>query len=89
MPALATTDNFVEDVSSGNEDSDFQIIPEEPKPVPIVIIDDENHNFKLDEEALSKILLDSDVVGLPVAVVSVAGAFRKGKSFLLNFFIRY
>lgn len=59
-----------------------------PEAIQIVISDDE-HNFELDETALEKVLLREDVRDLPVAVVSVAGAFRKGKSFLLDFFIRY
>uniref|UniRef100_H2Y8W2 GB1/RHD3-type G domain-containing protein n=1 Tax=Ciona savignyi TaxID=51511 RepID=H2Y8W2_CIOSA len=57
-------------------------------PVPIVVVDSE-HRFCLDEKAISSILLQNDIMNLPVAVISVAGAFRKGKSFLLNFFLRY
>lgn len=45
--------------------------------------------FFLDIGQLQRILLDDSVKNLPVAVVSVAGAFRKGKSFLLNFFLEY
>ncbi|KAH9371484.1 hypothetical protein HPB48_014057 [Haemaphysalis longicornis] len=43
----------------------------------------------LDNNALKRILLDDNVKDLPVVVVSVAGIFRKGKSFLLNFFLQY
>lgn len=62
----------------------------EPKAEAIqIVLSDEEHNFELDEVALEKVLLRDDIRDLPVAVVSVAGAFRKGKSFLLDFFIRY
>ncbi|CAL8111521.1 unnamed protein product [Orchesella dallaii] len=47
------------------------------------------HSFELDEEALAKVLLQDEIKDLPVAVVSIAGAFRKGKSFMLDFFLRY
>jgi atlastin len=56
--------------------------------IPIVLADGE-HSFELDEVALSKVLLQEDIKDLPVAVVSIAGAFRKGKSFMLDFFLRY
>ncbi|RVE49770.1 hypothetical protein evm_005500 [Chilo suppressalis] len=49
----------------------------------------EEHKFKLDEAALSELLLREDVRDCSVVVISVAGAFRKGKSFLLDFFLRY
>jgi len=58
------------------------------RPVPIVVAT-ETHSFELDEKALEEILLNESVRDKKVAVVSVAGAFRKGKSFLLDFFLRY
>lgn len=58
------------------------------RPIPIVLAE-ENHQFILDEEALEKILLKDEIKDRNVVVVSVAGAFRKGKSFLLDFFLRY
>ncbi|XP_050664575.1 atlastin isoform X2 [Leptidea sinapis] len=47
------------------------------------------HTFVLDEDALAELLLQDDVRDRAVVVISVAGAFRKGKSFLLDFFLRY
>lgn len=58
------------------------------RPVPVVVAN-EQHNFDLDEKALEEILLNEAVRDKKVVVVSVAGAFRKGKSFLLDFFLRY
>ena len=57
-------------------------------PVQIVDITKE-HKFKLNEENLQSILNHPKARMKKVCVVSVAGAFRKGKSFLLDFFLRY
>ncbi|KAM4607342.1 atlastin-2-like isoform 1-T1 [Polymixia lowei] len=59
------------------------------KPVQIVLAHEDEHSFELDAAALEKILLQEHVKDLNVVVVSVAGAFRKGKSFLLDFMLRY
>ncbi|CAL8298922.1 unnamed protein product [Merluccius merluccius] len=58
-------------------------------PIQIVLANEDEHSFELDEAALENILLQDHVKDLNVVVVSVAGAFRKGKSFLLDFMLRY
>ncbi|XP_050046652.2 atlastin-1-like [Dermacentor andersoni] len=58
------------------------------QPVQIVSVD-QNHIIQLHKEKLEKILLDPKVKDKAVAVVSINGAARKGKSFLMNFLIRY
>ena len=62
--------------------------PLKGEPIQIVVATDE-HTFELDEACLEEILLRPGVRDKKVAIVSVAGAFRKGKSFLLDFFLRY
>ncbi|KAH9628403.1 hypothetical protein HF086_015933 [Spodoptera exigua] len=57
--------------------------------VQVVKLGEGERRYELDEEALRRVLLREDVRGLPVVVVSVAGAYRGGKSFILNFFLRY
>ncbi|GMR48211.1 hypothetical protein PMAYCL1PPCAC_18406, partial [Pristionchus mayeri] len=59
------------------------------KPIKIINVVEEEHSFKLNEKELESILLDKRVADKKVAVIGVAGAYRKGKSFLLNFFLRY
>ncbi|XP_029950049.1 atlastin-2 isoform X1 [Salarias fasciatus] len=61
----------------------------EARPVQIVAADEGEHSFSLQEAALERLLLQEHLEGLHVVVVSVAGAFRKGKSFLLDFMLRY
>nr|XP_029525019.1 atlastin-2-like isoform X1 [Oncorhynchus nerka] len=62
---------------------------EKARPIQIVLAHEDDHKFELDTAALEKLLLQEDVRDLNVVVVSVAGAFRKGKSFLLDFMLRY
>ncbi|KAG9344313.1 hypothetical protein JZ751_010982 [Albula glossodonta] len=66
-----------------------RLVEEAARPVQIVLADEDSHKFDLDEEALERVLLQEHVRDLNVVVLSVAGAFRKGKSFLLDFMLRY
>lgn len=58
-------------------------------PVPVLVQSEETGNFELDEEALEEVLLNPRIADKYVCVLAVAGAFRKGKSFLLDFLLRY
>jgi atlastin len=57
--------------------------------IQIVQANEEAHTFRLSEDDLTRIILQENVKNRDVVIVSVAGAFRKGKSFLLDFFLRY
>ncbi|CAF0968693.1 unnamed protein product [Brachionus calyciflorus] len=59
-----------------------------PRPLKIVELD-KNHKFILNDKNLKSILFHRKARNKPVCIISIAGAFRKGKSFLLNFFIRF
>lgn len=48
-----------------------------------------NHSFHLELIDLKAILENDDIKDHYAVVVSIAGAFRQGKSFLSNFFIKY
>lgn len=54
-----------------------------------VLLVKDDHTFELDERALNRILLAEEVRDREVVAISVAGAFRKGKSFLMDFMLRY
>lgn len=49
----------------------------------------ENHVFELHLEEFKHILENESIKDRYVVIVSIAGAFRKGKSFLMNFFLKY
>ncbi|MGH0153379.1 UNVERIFIED_CONTAM: hypothetical protein FKN15_025048 [Acipenser sinensis] len=82
----------VEDVALNSEDvflNSEDVPMKEARPIQVVLAHEDDHNFELDEEALERILMQEHIRDLNVVVVSVAGAFRKGKSFLLDFMLRY
>ncbi|XP_077557296.1 atlastin-2-like isoform X3 [Haemaphysalis longicornis] len=58
------------------------------RPIQILRLED-GSRFSFDFDALEEILLAGHVKNLPVVVVSIAGKFRRGKSFVLNFFLQY
>ncbi|CAH1977349.1 unnamed protein product [Acanthoscelides obtectus] len=74
--------------SSTEDEFEYEDTMTKPHAVPIVVAN-QDHSFQLDEEALKKVLLRDELKDRYVVVVSVAGAFRHGKSFLLDFFLRY
>ena len=70
---------------------------------PIVELYGGSKNYKLNQKELEKTLGRADIAGkkvcplfiwmislcFQIALISIAGAFRKGKSFLLNFLVTY
>lgn len=62
---------------------------ESDSPRALQILTPVNHSFHLELTELKSILEHDDIKDHNVVVVSIGGAFRQGKSFLLNFFIKY
>ena len=71
---------------SGNGDFDDETIY--GKPVQVIAIDEQENTFSLNEENLN-LILSRVPPKMKLSVVSVVGAFRTGKSFLLDFFLKY
>ncbi|XP_060104670.1 atlastin-2 isoform X1 [Heteronotia binoei] len=88
QPALAG-ENYLDAEDNAFLNSDNEVVTEKPGPIQIVLAHEDDHNFELDESALERVLLQEPIKDLNIVVVSVAGAFRKGKSFLLDFMLRY
>lgn len=55
----------------------------------IQIVAPVNHTFQLKSDELKSIFEQDDIKDRHVVVVSIAGKLRQGKSFLLNFFLKY
>ncbi|XP_055309693.1 atlastin-like [Sitodiplosis mosellana] len=64
---------------------------ENPSNLPraVQILSPVDHCFQLKLNDLESILNADDIKDRRIVVVSIAGAFRKGKSFLMNFFLKY
>ena len=77
------------DLSAGNMEDEVAVGSSGGGRAIQVVLANDDHSFELDEAALEDILMQDHVKDRQVVVVSVAGAFRKGKSFLLDFFLRY
>ncbi|KAM6916325.1 atlastin-2 isoform 2-T2 [Xenentodon cancila] len=86
---VGKNDSLTPSPDEGIEEEEPLAEEEKARPIQIVLANEDEHSFELDAAALEKILLQDHVKDLNVVVVSVAGAFRKGKSFLLDFMLRY
>ena len=98
--ATAVSKDSVEDVVlvehtdaaiAGTDNDDIEVVKkDQPQAVQIVSIgtEDDAYAFTFHEDQLNKVI-SRIPPGWKVAVVSVVGAFRTGKSFLLSWFLRY
>ncbi|KAF4530397.1 hypothetical protein B566_EDAN017175 [Ephemera danica] len=55
----------------------------------LTLVSCENNKIILHEDVLKKVLESKEAKNRSVAVISIAGKLRKGKSFFLNFVLRY
>jgi hypothetical protein len=58
------------------------------QPVNVLNVTDKNE-FEVDSDGINRIFMRPDLKDRKIVAVSVVGIFRKGKSFLLNYFLRY
>ncbi|CAK8698141.1 unnamed protein product [Clavelina lepadiformis] len=61
----------------------------EPRALRIISPKTGKDGYQVEEEAICEILNHPDVIDTPVIVISIAGAMREGKSFLLSLLIAY
>lgn len=57
--------------------------------IQIVRKNETTRRFELSIADLEAILSKNEIKDREIVVISIAGAFRKGKSFMLNFFLKY
>lgn len=62
---------------------------EVPSASAIRIVSPKDHVFNLELDEFNSIVNDDNLKDRNVVIVSIAGAFREGKSFPLNFFLKY
>ncbi|KAF4526932.1 hypothetical protein B566_EDAN015981, partial [Ephemera danica] len=71
-------------------DQNFHSVSSQNYTKPLQLLkEDDRGEFKLDEEALASVVCREEIRNRKLIVLSVVGEYRRGKSFLLNFIIRY
>lgn len=63
-------------------------MPNNPRSLKMVSLQTD-HSFHFHKSEICDILLQNEIKDRKIMVLSVAGVFRKGKSFLLGFFLKY
>lgn len=58
------------------------------EPLTVIKFNDSN-NLEFNKASLDGLLLHPEVRGRKIVVLSIVGAFRKGKSFFLDYCLRY
>lgn len=56
---------------------------------PLSLLNFENNTFTVENENIDNIFLHPEVANRKIVVVSIIGAFRKGKSFLMDYCLRF
>lgn len=56
---------------------------------PFSLLNFENNTFTVENENIDNIFLHPEVANRKIVVVSIIGAFRKGKSFLMDYCLRF
>lgn len=59
------------------------------KPVTVLKFENSNGGFHVDNKALKSLFLHEKVKNRKVVLFSLAGSFRRGKSFYLDYCLRY
>lgn len=59
------------------------------EPIQLLNFENSNKTVTLKAGSLEKLFLSEEVSNREVVIVSITGALRKGKSFLLNYMLRY
>ncbi|XP_043199940.1 atlastin-3-like [Amphibalanus amphitrite] len=62
---------------------------EEDRAMPLFAADPDSGELRLQEATLEQVLLSDQLRDSPVIPITITGAFRRGKSFLLNVLLRY
>jgi len=87
----STKDQQMDDLTTEQGDDEASLLPSpQSQPLQIVSVGNETdeYAFTFHEKSLNSVLRKVPP-GMKVSVVSVVGAFRTGKSFLLSWFLRY